>query len=62
MTDKAIISAFSDGVCDNEMKEEPAIHEKMCTSLELSNLATKGARAEEGPPPLLELRAADPEE
>ena len=44
------------------MKEELAIHEDLCTSLELFNLATKCARAEEGCLSLLELRAADPEE
>ena len=41
MTDEAIISAFSDGVRDIKMKEELAIHEELCTSLELFNLATK---------------------
>ena len=55
MTEEAIISAFSDGVRDVKMKEELAMHEDLCTSLELFNLATKCARAEEGP-------AADPEE
>ena len=44
------------------MKEELAIHEELCTSLELFNLATKCARAEEGRLSLLELPAADPEE
>ena len=48
VTDEAIISAFSDGVRDVKMKEELAIHEELCTSLELFNLATKCARAEEG--------------
>ena len=62
MTEEAIISAFSDGVCDIKMKEELAIHEDLCTSLELFNLATKCARAEEGRLSLLELTAADPEE
>ena len=62
MTDKAIISAFSDGVRDVKMKEELAIHEELCTSLELFNLATKCARAKEGCLSLLELPAADPEE
>ena len=62
MTDEAIISAFSDGVCDVKMKEELAIHEDLCTSLELFNLATKCARAEEGRLSLLELLAADLEE
>ena len=38
--DEAIISAFSDGVRDVKMKEELAIHEELCTSLELFNLAT----------------------
>ena len=44
------------------MKEELAIHEDPCTSLELFNLATKCARAEEGRLSLLELPAADQEE
>ena len=48
MTDKAIISAFSDGVRDVKMKEDLAIHEELCTSQELFNLATKCTRAEEG--------------
>ena len=46
--DEAIISAFSDGVRDVKMKEELAIHEELCTSQELFNLATKCARAEGG--------------
>ena len=62
MTDEAIISAFSDGVRDVKMKEELAIPEALCTTLELFNLATKCARAEEGRLSLLELPAADPEE
>src|SRR4051812_9514072 len=53
--DEAIISAFSDGVRDVKMKEDLAIHEELCTSLELFNLATKCARAEEGRLSLLEL-------
>ena len=61
VTDEAIISAFSD-VGDVKMKEELAIHEEPCTSLELFNLATKCAIAEEGRLSLLELPAADPEE
>ena len=44
------------------MKEELAIHEELCTSLELFNLVTKCARAEEGRLSLLELPAADTEE
>ena len=62
MTEEAIISAFSDGVRGVKMKEELAIHEELCTSLELFNLATKCARAEEGRLSLLELPAADLEE
>ena len=62
MTEEAIISTFSDGVRDIKMKEELAIHEDMCTLLELFNLATKCVRAEEGRLSLLELLAADPEE
>lgn len=60
VSEEAIISAFSDGVHDVKMKEELAIHEDLCTSLELFNLATKCARAEEGRLSLLELLAADP--
>ena len=37
VTDEAIISAFSDGVCDIEMKEELAIHEDLCTTVEMFN-------------------------
>ena len=62
LTEEAIISAFSDGVRDIKMKEELAIHEDLCTSLKLFNLATKCARAEEGRLSLLELPAADREE
>ena len=62
MSDEAIISAFSDGIRDVKMKEELAIHEELCTSLELFNLATKCARAEEGRLSLLELPVANPEE
>ena len=62
MTEDAIISAFSDGVRDVKMKEELAIHEELCTSLELFNLATRCARAEEGCLSLIELLVADPEE
>ena len=62
VTDEAIISAFSDGVCDVKMKEELAIHEELCTSQELFNLATKCARAEEVRRSLLELPAAGAEE
>ena len=58
VTEEAIISAFSDGVRDVKMKEELAIYEDLCTSLELFNLATKCARAEEGRLSLLELPAA----
>ena len=61
MSEEAIISAFSDGMRDVKMKEELAIHEDLCTSLELFNLATKCARAEEGRLSLLELPVADPE-
>ena len=55
VTDEAIISVFSDGVCDVKMKEELAIHKELCTALELFNMATKCARAEEGRLSLLEL-------
>ena len=62
VTEEATISAFFDGVRDIKMKEELAIHEDLCTSLELFNLATKCARAKEGRLSLLELPATDPEE
>ena len=62
VTDEAIISAFFDGVCDIKMKEELSIHEELCTALELFNMATKCARAEEGRLSFLELPATDPEE
>ena len=61
-TDEAIISMFSDGIRDVKMKEELAIHEEPCTSLELFNLATKCARDEEGHLSLLELPVANLEE
>src|SRR3989337_2769127 len=48
VSDEAIISAFSDGVRDVKMKEELAIHEDLCMALEMFNMATKCARAEEG--------------
>ena len=62
VTEEAIISTFSDGVRDIKMKEELAIHEDLCTSLELFNLETKCAKAEEGRLSFLELPAADPQE
>ena len=62
VTDEAIISAFSDSVRDVKMKEELAIHEELCTSQELLNLATKCTRAEEGRLSLLELPAVGVEE
>ena len=51
VSDEAIISAFTDGVRDVKMKEELTIHKDLCTSLELFNLATKCARAEDGASP-----------
>ena len=62
VTNEAIISAFFDGVRDVKMKEELAIREELCTSLELFNPATKCARAKEGRLSLLELPDADPED
>ena len=47
---------------DVKMKEELAIHEELYMSLELFNLATKCAIAEEGRLSLLELPAVDPAE
>src|SRR3954462_3369834 len=61
VSEEAIISAFSNGVRDVKMKEELAMHEDLCTSVELFNLATKCARAEEGGLPPLGLPAADPQ-
>ena len=60
--DEAIISTFSDGIRDVKMKEELAIHEDLCTALEMFNIVTKCARAEEGCLSLLELLAADPKD
>lgn len=51
VTNEAIISAFSDGVRDVKMKEELAIHEELCTSLELFDLATKCTKVERGASP-----------
>ena len=62
VTEEAIISVFSDGVCNVKMKEELAIHEELCTSQDLFNLASRCARAEEGRLSLLELPAAGVEE
>ena len=62
VTEEAIISAFSDSVRDVKVKEVLAMHDDLCTSLGLFNLATKCARAEEGRLSLLELPAADPKE
>ena len=50
---------FTDGVRDVKMKEELAIHEYLCTALEMFNMANKCARAEEGRLSLLELPDAD---
>ena len=62
MSDEAIISAFTDGICDVKMKEELAIHEDLCTALENFNMANKCARPEVGRLSLLELPDADPED
>ena len=62
MSDEAIILAFTDGVRDVKMKEELTIHEDLCTALEMFNMATKCARAEEGHLSLLELPTADLED
>lgn len=62
MLDEAIISAFSDGVRDVKMKEELAIHEDLCTALEMFKMAMKCARAEEGCLSLLELPETDQED
>ena len=62
VSDEAIILAFSDGVHDVKMKEELTIHQDMCTALEMFNMETKCARAEEGHLSLLELPEADPED
>ena len=39
VSDEAIISAFTDGVRDVKMKEEFAIHEDLCSALEMFNMA-----------------------
>ena len=44
------------------MKEELAIHEELCTALEMFNMATKCARAKEGRLSHLELPETDPED
>ena len=62
VSEKSIISAFFDGIRNVKMKEELAIHEELCTTLELFNMATKCTRVEEGRLSLLELPATDPEE
>ena len=62
VTDEAIISTFSDGVRDVKIKEELAIHEELFMSLELFNLVTKCARAEEGRLSVLDLPVAGAEE
>ena len=62
MTGEAIISAFFDGIRDVKMKEELAIHEDMCTALEMFNMATKCARAEEGRLSIHKLPASDQED
>ncbi|KAI5016539.1 hypothetical protein ZWY2020_006390 [Hordeum vulgare] len=61
-SDEAIISSFSDGVTDLEMKEELTMSDKMSTTLEMLNLANKCSRAEEGRLSLLGPQAAEPEE
>ena len=49
-------------ICDVKMKVELAIHEDLCTALEMFNMATRCARAEEGHHSLLELPGTDPED
>jgi hypothetical protein len=60
--EEAIISAFTDGVQDVKMKEEIAMHEDLCSALEMFNMAARCTRAEEGRLTLLELPEADPED
>lgn len=62
VSDETIISAFTDVVRNVKMKEELAIHEDLCTALEMFNMANKCARAEEGRLSLLELPDADLED
>lgn len=59
---RGIIFVFTDGVRDVKMKEELAIHEDLCSALEMFNMATRCTRAEEGRLSLLELPEADPED
>lgn len=62
VSDEATVSAFTDGIRDVKMKEDLAIHEDLCTALEMFNMATKYARAEERRLSLLELPEADPKD
>jgi hypothetical protein len=62
VSDEAVISVFADGVRDVRMKEELAMHEDLCSALEMFNLANKCARAEEGRLSLVELPEVDPED
>ncbi|XP_073360106.1 uncharacterized protein [Aegilops tauschii subsp. strangulata] len=62
VSNEAIISAFSDDVQDVKMKEELSIHKDMCSALEMFNMVTRCARAEEGRLSLLELPGADPKD
>jgi hypothetical protein len=62
VSDEAIIMAFSEGVRDVKMKEELAMHEDLCSALEMFNMATKCTRAEEGRLSLLELPKVDPKD
>src|SRR5215216_4612454 len=62
LSDEAIISAFIDGVRDVKMMEELAMHEDLCSALEMFNMAPKCARAEEGRLSLLQLPEADPDD
>jgi hypothetical protein len=62
VSDEAIISVFTDVVRDVKMKEELAMHEDLSLALEMFNLATKCARAEEGHLSLVELPEVYPED
>ncbi|KAI4996280.1 hypothetical protein ZWY2020_048046 [Hordeum vulgare] len=61
-SNEAVISAFSDRVTGLKMKEELAINDEMSTALEMFNLASKCAKAEEGCLSFLGPQEADPEE
>ncbi|XP_073360307.1 uncharacterized protein [Aegilops tauschii subsp. strangulata] len=61
-SDEAIISAFTEGVAGVKMSEELAIHDDLCSALEMFNLADRCAKAEEGRLSLLKHPNVHPED